>query len=84
MFQLFFETFKEVDMTSVRWTGAAGLEFTEGEQTILIDPFHSRPGKFDVLITLTQHWRDIIVMSFLCVFPDGSTIQATPVRFWKS
>jgi L-ascorbate metabolism protein UlaG (beta-lactamase superfamily) len=35
-------------MVSVRWTGAAGLEFTHNGQTILIDPYHSRPGKFDV------------------------------------
>ena len=32
-------------MVSVRWTGAAGLEFTHNGQTILIDPYPSRPGK---------------------------------------
>lgn len=32
-------------MVNVRWTGAAGLEFTHGEQVILIDPYVSRPAK---------------------------------------
>ena len=36
-------------MVSIRWTGAAGLEFTHNGQTILVDPYHSRVGKFDVL-----------------------------------
>jgi L-ascorbate metabolism protein UlaG (beta-lactamase superfamily) len=35
-------------MVDVRWTGAAGLEFTHNGQTILIDPYHSRPGKLKV------------------------------------
>ena len=35
-------------MVSVRWTGAAGLEFTHNGQTILIDPYHSRLGKLKV------------------------------------
>jgi L-ascorbate metabolism protein UlaG (beta-lactamase superfamily) len=35
-------------MVNVRWTGAAGLEFTHEGLTILIDPYHSRLGKFDV------------------------------------
>jgi L-ascorbate metabolism protein UlaG (beta-lactamase superfamily) len=33
-------------MVTVRWTGAAGLEIIEGERIVLIDPYHSRPGKF--------------------------------------
>jgi L-ascorbate metabolism protein UlaG (beta-lactamase superfamily) len=35
-------------MISVRWTGAAGLEFTWDGQTILIDPYHSRVGKWEI------------------------------------
>jgi len=36
-------------MVTVRWTGAAGLEVTEGGRTVLIDPYHSRSGKFESL-----------------------------------
>ena len=32
-------------MVTIRWTGAAGIEITEDATTLLIDPFHSRPGK---------------------------------------
>lgn len=32
-------------MVSVRWTGAAGLEFTHGGKSWLIDPYLSRAGK---------------------------------------
>ena len=32
----------------VRWTGAAGLEITKDQQTVLIDPYHSRLGKREV------------------------------------
>ncbi len=35
-------------MVDVRWTGAAGLEFTHNNRTILIDPYISRPGKLKV------------------------------------
>ena len=35
-------------MVKIRWTGAAGVEFTEGGKTVLIDPYHSRPGKFKI------------------------------------
>ncbi len=35
-------------MVDVRWTGAAGLEFTHNNCTILIDPYISRPGKLKV------------------------------------
>jgi len=37
-------------MVDVRWTGAAGLEFTHNGRTILIDPYHSRPGKLKSLL----------------------------------
>jgi len=35
-------------MVKVRWTGAAGLEFTDEGKTILIDPYHSRAGKSEI------------------------------------
>lgn len=35
-------------MVTVRWTGAAGLEFTHEDRTVLVDPYPSRRGKFDV------------------------------------
>lgn len=35
-------------MVNVRWTGAAGLELTHEGLVTLIDPYHSRLGKFDV------------------------------------
>jgi L-ascorbate metabolism protein UlaG (beta-lactamase superfamily) len=35
-------------MVKVRWTGAAGLEFTDERKTILIDPYHSRAGKYEI------------------------------------
>ncbi len=31
-------------MIQVRWTGAAGLEFSGEDATVLIDPYFSRPG----------------------------------------
>lgn len=47
-------------MVSVRWTGAAGLEFTHNDQTILIDPYHSRLGKLKVFFgRLTPNIRAI-------------------------
>lgn len=36
-------------MVSVRWTGAAGLEFTHDGRTWLIDPYYTRSGMGDVL-----------------------------------
>lgn len=36
-------------MVRVRWTGAAGLEITEGGRIVLVDPYHSRPGKAEIL-----------------------------------
>lgn len=35
-------------MVSVRWTGAAGLEFTHEEKSWLIDPYLSRAGKTSI------------------------------------
>lgn len=35
-------------MVDVRWTGGAGVEFTHNSETILIDPYPSRPGKLKV------------------------------------
>ncbi len=35
-------------MVTVRWTGAAGLEFTHEGRTVLIDPYFSRKGKIDL------------------------------------
>jgi len=35
-------------MVKVRWTGAAGLEFTDEGETILIDPYHSRVPKSEI------------------------------------
>jgi L-ascorbate metabolism protein UlaG (beta-lactamase superfamily) len=35
-------------MVKVRWTGAAGLEFTDEGKTILIDPYHSRVRKSEI------------------------------------
>ncbi len=35
-------------MVTVRWTGAAGLEFTHEDRTVLMDPYLSRKGKIDL------------------------------------
>ncbi len=35
-------------MVKVRWTGAAGLEFTNEGNTVLIDPYHSRARKSEI------------------------------------
>jgi L-ascorbate metabolism protein UlaG (beta-lactamase superfamily) len=35
-------------MVHVRWTGAAGIELTHRGRTVLIDPYHSRPGKLEL------------------------------------
>jgi L-ascorbate metabolism protein UlaG (beta-lactamase superfamily) len=37
-------------MVEVRWTGAAGLDLTHEGQTILVDPYLSRPGKLQLLL----------------------------------
>jgi L-ascorbate metabolism protein UlaG (beta-lactamase superfamily) len=36
-------------MVTIRWTGAAGLEFTHEGRTILLDPYLSRKGRIDLL-----------------------------------
>ncbi len=38
-------------MITVRWTGAAGLDITEGGHSYLVDPFPSRPGKLETLFS---------------------------------
>jgi len=47
-------------MVSVRWTGAAGLEFTHGDSTILIDPYVSRPGKIEVFFKRPRPKSDVV------------------------
>jgi len=47
-------------MVNVRWTGTAGLEFTHEGQVILIDPYHSRPGKFQVFFRHVSPKTDVI------------------------
>jgi len=47
-------------MVDVRWTGAAGLEFTHSGKTVLIDPYHSRPGKREVLFGRPRAKADLI------------------------
>ncbi len=39
---------KNQGKVNVRWTGAAGIEFTYNGRTILIDPYLSRIGKFEL------------------------------------
>lgn len=36
-------------MARIRWLGAAGLEITSGEETLLIDPYLSRVSKWETL-----------------------------------
>jgi L-ascorbate metabolism protein UlaG (beta-lactamase superfamily) len=47
-------------MVTVRWTGAAGLEITEGEKTVLIDPYISRAGKFELFFGRPEPNADAI------------------------
>jgi len=35
-------------MVTVRWTGAAGLQFTHEDRSVVVDPYCSRKGKFDL------------------------------------
>jgi L-ascorbate metabolism protein UlaG (beta-lactamase superfamily) len=48
------------EKVSVRWTGAAGLEFTQGDKTWLIDPYISRIGKAALLFGRPQADREKI------------------------
>jgi len=47
-------------MITVRWTGAAGLEITQGETIVLIDPYHSRPGKIECIVGRPEPRTDAI------------------------
>jgi L-ascorbate metabolism protein UlaG (beta-lactamase superfamily) len=47
-------------MVTVRWTGAAGIEFTHGDQVILIDPYLSRPGKIEVFFNRVRPRHDVV------------------------
>ena len=47
-------------MVKVRWTGAAGLEFVHEGQAILIDPYHSRLGKFEVFFRHVSPKTEVI------------------------
>ena len=64
-------------MVSVRWTGAAGLEFTHNGQTILIDPYHSRPGKFDVFFRRLM--PNIHAIESYLTLPEGQSSTGLPV-----
>jgi L-ascorbate metabolism protein UlaG (beta-lactamase superfamily) len=47
-------------MVNVRWTGAAGLEFTHSDRVILIDPYLSRPGKIEVFFKHVRPKDDVV------------------------
>ncbi|MCB1154140.1 MAG: MBL fold metallo-hydrolase [Deltaproteobacteria bacterium] len=47
-------------MVNVRWTGAAGLEFTHDGKTWLIDPYHSRPGLGEILFGPLKVKQDVV------------------------
>jgi len=47
-------------MIKVRWTGAAGIEFITEQGVILIDPFFSRPGKFQSFFQKVEPKTDIL------------------------
>ena len=47
-------------MVEITWTGAAGLIITEGEHTVLVDPFVSRPGKLDVFFRRLKPDQSVI------------------------
>ena len=44
----------------MRWTGAAGIEFVTDQGVILIDPFFSRLGKFQVFFQQVSARTDVI------------------------
>ena len=60
-------------MVSVRWTGAAGLEFTHEGKTWLIDPYLSRVGKASVFFGRPQPAQETI-SRYLDTLPG--TLQA--------
>ena len=47
-------------MIKVRWTGAAGIEFVTDQGVILIDPFFSRLGKFQIFFQQVTARTDVI------------------------
>ena len=47
-------------MIKVRWTGAAGIEFVTDQGVILIDPFFSRLGKFQVFFQQVAARADVL------------------------
>ena len=47
-------------MVYIRWTGVSGLEITHNDQTILIDPYLSRIGKFKVFFRPLIPDREVI------------------------
>jgi L-ascorbate metabolism protein UlaG (beta-lactamase superfamily) len=47
-------------MVSVRWTGAAGIEFTHSDRVILIDPYLTRPGKIEVFFKRVRPKVDVV------------------------
>jgi len=49
-------------MVTVRWTGAAGLEFTHEGRTVLVDPYFSRKRKIDLF--------------FRRLAPDSAAVEA--------
>ena len=63
-------------MVSVRWTGAAGLEFTHDGKSWLIDPYISRPGKASIFLGRPEADREK-VSRYLDSLPG--TLQAVLV-----
>ena len=47
-------------MVQIRWTGTAGVELTEGDKTVLIDPYHSRSGKLESFFGRPESKPDLI------------------------
>jgi len=56
-------------MIRIRWTGAAGLEFTYRNQTLLVDPYHSRPSKRDLFLNPLIP-RPALIERYLKTFPS--------------
>lgn len=55
-------------MIKVRWTGAAGLEFSHNGVVYLMDPYLSRAGKIELLFKRLVPRRDVI-MHYLSTLP---------------
>lgn len=56
-------------MIQVRWTGAAGLEFSYAEQTLLVDPYFTRPGLGRVVFGRLCPDRDLVEKHLLSMKP---------------